>query len=508
MKRLAILILTLVGLAALALVLFVQFYSPESQRVVLEKRLSEAFGAPAHIGTLKLSLSGGLGVEARNVRVELDSAYGEGSLLEIDEVHANVSVWHFLTTRELGVRTVSVTRPKIRLVKNPDGVWNWATLGLAGSSESARSGLVGLLASASPGVPNVTTSTSTQLRSVDILSANVVLVDNTAQPPVVTEYRGLGIDASIAADAEGRQVTGRITGNSAAEGGEPLDVDVPFDIRLVRTPDPRRWRATGTIQAGRIATRNAQLEEIAATVTLDEAQRLVLPQLRMRMFGGAFDGSAAIDLGTATNRFTLQGRVSELDLARALAPKPDLANVVQGTATASVQLNGELGDYSETLGSLEGSGKADVAAARISSINILGEISKKANLTLVDFSETSTTAERFTTDFRFERGSLRLQNLTATKISGCVELNVPEGRIGIGRQPDLELSGTVTILPEVQNKVRADEPAAQILLAALVRGNGISVPLRVRGPINSPSVELDWATVARSLLFGSLLRSP
>ena len=92
MKRFIILILVLAGILAAGVLLFVQFYSPEAQRASLERRLSEAFGAPAHIGSLKLTLSGGLGVEARDVRVELDADFGDGSLLEIDEVLANVSV--------------------------------------------------------------------------------------------------------------------------------------------------------------------------------------------------------------------------------------------------------------------------------------------------------------------------------------------------------------------------------------------------------------------------------
>lgn len=503
MKRLIIFLLVLAGLLAAGVALFVQFYSPEAQRASLERRLSEAFGAPAHIGSLKLSLSGGLGVEARDVRVDLDPEFGEGSLLEIDEVLANVSVWHFLTTRELGVRSVSVTRPRIRFVKNSNGDWNWSTLGPAAVAEAPFHVPPPALAFSSPVLAAAATATSSQLERIDISDANVTLVDMTVQPPTVTEYRGLALDARVAATSGDRQVSGRVFGNSEAAAGEPLDVDVPFELRMTRVCDSRRWKADGTITTGRVATRNAQLEDIVATFTLDEAQRLVLPSLRMRLFGGQVEGSAAIDLGTATNRFTMQGTVAQLDLARALAPKPELSGSLQGIATATFQLNGELGSYNETLLSLEGSGSANVENARLESVNLLNEISKKANLSLIEFSETDTSAGALSTEFRFEPGALRLQNASASRISGCVDLFVQQGRIGLGDRPALDLTGTVTMLPEIQQRVRADSPAAQLVLAALTRGTGMKVPLRIRGTVAAPSVDLDWSSVVRSMLLGA-----
>lgn len=505
MKRLLVVALVLAGLVAAGLVLFVQLYSPEAQRVVLERRLSEAFGAPAHIGTLRLSLVGGLGVEARDVRVELDPSFGEGSLLEIDEVRANVSVWHFLTSRELGVRSVDVTRPRIRFVKNPDGVWNWATVGAAPSTSSGRvlESRVSL-AFATPILADATGTTS-QLESVEISAAELTLVDSTVQPPVVTEYRGLGLESTIAANGEERHLTGTIVGDSAADGGEPLDLAVPFDVRLIRSSDTGHWTASGTLAAGRIATRNTRIEAIDGTLTLDANQRLVLPQLRMKMFSGSFEGSASIDLGTSTNRFGLQGTVTQLDLTQALAPKPELAGLLIGTANASVRLTGDLGNYTETVESLEGEGTAEVDNFRIENLNLLGEISKRAKFTLLDFSETGTTATRLTTGLRFERGSVRISNASGSKLNGCIDMTVREGRIGLGREPAIDLTGTVTILPDIQQRVRAADPATQILLAALVRKSGVTIPLRIRGTLAAPSVDLDWSSVARSLLFGAVL---
>jgi hypothetical protein len=501
-KRLVVIVLALVGLAALGGFLFVQFYSPEAQRIVLERRLSEAFGAPARIGRLKLSLSGGLGVEARDVRVELDPAYGEGALLEIDEVLANVSVWHFLTTRELAVRAVNVTRPRIRFVKNPDGTWNWSTLGAAAAAGSRPALASPALASFIPTLA-AASATSSQLERIEVADATVTLVDATVQPPSITEYRGIALDAAMSTDQGERVVVGRVAGDSQAAGGEPLDIDVPFDVRLSRVADTMRWKASGSIAGGRIATRNAQLDAIDATLALDEAQRLVFPQLRMQLFGSAVDGSASIDLGTATNRFSLQGRVSQLDLGRALAPKPELAGTLRGIASATFQLTGELGAYNETLASLEGEGSAEVAEARLESVNLLAEISKKANLTLIDFSETSTAAASLSTSFRFERGVLRLNRASASRVSGCVDMMVSDGRIGVGSQPTVDLTGTVTILPEIQQRVRADSPATQLLLAAITRGSGLTVPLRIRGPIATPTVDLDWSSVVRSMLLGA-----
>jgi uncharacterized protein involved in outer membrane biogenesis len=500
-KRTIVALLVVGGIAVATLLLFVQFYSPEAQRLALERRLTDAFGAPAQIGTLKLTLSGGLGVEARDVRVALDPAFGEGTFLEVDEVIANVSVWHYLTTRELGIRSVDVTRPRIRFVKNREGVWNWSTLGSAPVSAKDERGNLPMLAFATPVMVAAETS-SAQLERIVVSNAMVVLVDETAQPASVTEYQGLALDASLSNGSGERHATGRISGLSGESASEPLDIDVQFDVRMSRVGETARLRADGTIVSGRIATRNSRLDEISATITLDEAQRLVIPHLRLKLFGGDLEGSAAIELGTATNQFTIQGQVANLDLGAALSPKPELAGALHGIATASIQLRGELGDYAETLTSLEGEGRAEIQDAKIESVNILSEISKRANLTVIDFSETDTSSGNLTTDFRFERGSLRFSNAKASRVSGCVDLFVRDGRIGLGVSPQLDLVGTVTILPEIQQRVRADAPATQLLLAALTRGSGVTVPLRIRGPVERPEVELDLASLTRTLLFG------
>lgn len=504
MKRFLVVALALAGFLAAGLVLFVQLYSPEAQRLVLERRLTEAFGTPAHVGSLRLTLVGGLGAEARNVRVELDPAYGEGSLLEVDVVRANVSVWRFLTTRELGVRSIDVVNPRFRFVKNPSGDWNWSTLGAPGAPlAKSRLESTTVLAFARSAHAIATDATS-QLDSVDISGAEVTLVDSTVEPPVVTEYRGLALAAEIEQSGSDRRVRGTIIGDSAAAGGEPLSIAIPFDTLVTRSGDSGRWTASGTIDGGRLATRNTQFDAIETTVTLDGDQRLSFPRMRLNLFGGAFEGSASVELGTSNNRFALQGNVVNLDISRALAPKPELAGQLQGRATASARLTGDLGPYLATLESLEGDGNADVADFRLESTNLMSEISKSAKLSLIEFSETDTRVPGLSTGFRFERGSLRLTNATASKISGCVDLVVRDGLVGLGRKPTLNLTGSVTIFPEIQERIRADSSAARLLVGAITSRGEVTVPLRVRGTLVEPSVELDWTSVARSLLFGAI----
>lgn len=505
MRRWLVRLLVLVVVLAAAFLVAVQFYSPEAQRVALERRLTDAFGAPAHVGRLRITLWGGIGVEARDVTVALEPSFGDGAFLDIESVRANVSLWAFVTSHDAGVRAITVLRPKVRLVKRGDGVWNWSTAGAADSpSAMATAPTFARAAAALQGAGNpAAAGTGLRLESIDVEQATMTTVDLTQTPPRETEYRGLSLTVLLNGDATVRNVTGRLAGDSAASGGEPLDVDLPFALRLSRAESAARWRAEGTVTNGRLATRNTRFDEIVATGSLDEREQLSVSSLHCRFAGGLLTGSAVVDLATTANRFSIQGSIADLDLARALAPRPDLAGAVQGTAAATFSVTGDLGSFDETLQSLDGSGTAEIANPAFLKVNLLAEIATKTHLSLLDFSESDTMADRMVGGFRLERGAVRLIDATVSRVSGCVNVRVDSGRIGLVQPATVDVTGRATILPEVAQRVRSDSPGAAFVISVLTRRGGLTVPLVVRGDIGSPSVEMDWTALGGSLLFGA-----
>src|SRR6185295_12000485 len=81
------------------------------------------------IQSARLNMIGGPYLSLNGMTVEDTNEFGGGVFLQADQVRANFGVFEFLRSRNLTLDTLTLTSPKIHLVKNEEGVWNWTTLG-------------------------------------------------------------------------------------------------------------------------------------------------------------------------------------------------------------------------------------------------------------------------------------------------------------------------------------------------------------------------------------------
>lgn len=497
MKRLVVAVVLLVALLVGAYVLFVSFYSPEAQRAELERRLSTAFGRPAHVGSMRLTFQGGLGVEARDVRVDRDPSFGEGALLEIGRVSAGVGLWDYLVRRQSAIQDLALENPKLTLVKREDGVWNWSTLGKSGaptaSSAGARGPVLGaaLVLAALPTDPNSVTPSHIAATNVE-----VVLVNRTVTPATETPYRGLALDSGVETHDGAYRLQGRISGDSSAAGGEPLSTDVTFDLTLTPPGAVPVWRATGNVPSGRLATRNVKLDSISTDVSLDEAQALKFEPFALGLYGGAVNGKFALDLSTPNNRFAVSGEAKNVSLGDALAPRPDLAGSLKGQANGAFQLGGELGDFNSTLASLAGDGHIALDGAQLASVNLLAEITKQGGFQQMSFDEQGTRADRIEADLHVEKGRFAFKNASVNGINGYANLRGDSGWIDVASPASIHLEGAATLLPPLLDKIAQANPAAGAIIQFAAARPNFSVPLTLDGPITKPAVSVHWTSVA------------
>jgi AsmA-like protein len=89
-------------------------------------RLESAFGRTVEVGSYSFSLWGRPTLEARSVVVGEDPRFGREYFLRAESLTMSVR-WLSLLRGHLDFGTISLTRPSLNLVRNPDGDWNLAS---------------------------------------------------------------------------------------------------------------------------------------------------------------------------------------------------------------------------------------------------------------------------------------------------------------------------------------------------------------------------------------------
>jgi hypothetical protein len=500
-KKLFLILGALGVLAVGGYVLFLTFFDPEAQRAALEQRLEQSFGRPVTVGPLEMGFRNGIGIRVDGIRVEQDSSFGAGSVVEVGSVWANVGLWDYLLRREPTIDKLTLDNARVTLVKREDGVWNWAVLGAgqpAAASREAGGGPVLAAALATWGI--AVDPTQVVIEQVEAAGIQVTMINREAEPDTEVVYKGVGLTASLSPEGNAYRVRARVQADSAAAGGEPLVADLPYD-GLVTPPGQRPiWQAQGRVEGGRLATRNFKIDTVTSGVALDEAQTLHLAPLHMELYGGVFDGNFDLALATAGNHFTTSGHLENVGLEGLLAARPDLANTLMGRVSADFQGAGDLGDFNYTLQSLTGGGRFTMAEAGLTSVNVLRQVAEKGGFQQIEFEETGTRVERVESEFNMNAGRFEVRNATLANINGYADARASTGWVDLREPASMQFVGEVTLLPPLFEKVKGASPMAHVVLNAVAAGRPVTVPLMVHGPVEQPAVSVRWAVVLRPFL--------
>jgi len=94
-------------------------------RGALTGRLESVFGRPVEVGSYSFSLWHGPALEARSLEVGEDVRFGREYFLRAESLTVRLR-WQSLFAGRLELGTLSLSRPSLNLVRNPDGDWNLA----------------------------------------------------------------------------------------------------------------------------------------------------------------------------------------------------------------------------------------------------------------------------------------------------------------------------------------------------------------------------------------------
>ena len=221
---------------------------------------------------------------------------------------------------------------------------------------------------------------------------------------------------------------------------------------------------------------------------------LVIPDGSLTLGGGSWNGQAKLSYGNSAVQGSSSGRIADVDINEMMSALTSATDKISGTvAVPQYNLRFAGADADQIRNSLGGSGKLTLEEGEISAFNLLGTIQKHADKLLGgDSSEPGET--EFTTlssDFEIRNQQVHLTNIlldsSASDVTG-------QGHFTFEKELNFDLQATV-------------QGALAAALGGKPNSEGTtvaSVPVKVRGTVDSPRVSPDIGRIVGDKVKGVL----
>src|ERR1700680_1801351 len=127
------------GVAVVLLVLVIVlplFVNVNEYRPKIESEVSDSLGRKVQIGGIHLSIFSG-GIAMDDLSVADDPAFSREPFLRAKSVSVGVELLPLIFSRTLRIKSFTIERPEVSLVRNASGTWNFSSLGASTKKKSA-----------------------------------------------------------------------------------------------------------------------------------------------------------------------------------------------------------------------------------------------------------------------------------------------------------------------------------------------------------------------------------
>jgi hypothetical protein len=477
-------------------VLAAPFVPLDSIKPDVEKNISNLFGRPVSIGSMKLSMLGGPYLYLNQLTIKEDPAFGDQNLLEANQVRADFSLIQYVLHRQVEIENLKIQSPTITFIKNPQGIWSWSTIGNVSSSPAAANSLS---SKATKILAALLVQGVSQIDKLQLDQASVHLIDQAKATPREAFYRNVGLEVFLSQSAGNRSRTaGRLRAQSdEGENAQLLKADMPFDLTIDRG-DKLVTRVEGSLGPGAIESKNLTAENFKSSVFL-EGTSLTLNEMEMDLYDGNLRGNLHLDL--TNQQFTTRGEVQNLNLDEALASKLQMPGQLTGHINAQYELQGLFGEFQEMVPTIIGDGHIASEGVFIASVNVSAQVARALNLTQIGDMNPGTALGALQGQFHIESGTLQTSHLQIQQLDGLGDATSDQGWIKIESSPTPTMDYVANLLlsPDATAKVKTTSPLIGAAVTIFESGNRVSVPVNILGEVRNPQVQVD----VKRLLLGS-----
>ena len=274
---------------------------------------------------------------------------------------------------------------------------------------------------------------------------------------------------------------GGATGAPAAQKAE-----APFDLTGLRAV-----RANGTVRVGALKAQNLKASNVRLDIKANGGRVDVNP-MAATLYQGSLSGAVAINAVPATPTFAVRQNLANVNIGPLLK---DLANndTLEGRGNVNVDVTTQGNTVTALKRALNGGAAVKLADGAVKGIDIAGSIrNAKARLGTLRGEQTQAADKSQKTDFSELTATFNIRNGVAS--NNDLSLKSPLLRVGGEGAIDLG-QDTINYLVKASvvgtSKGQGGRDVSDL--------KGITVPVRVTGPLAAPSYKLDFGAMATDM---------
>lgn len=257
-----------------------------------------------------------------------------------------------------------------------------------------------------------------------------------------------------------------------------------------KTSGPPAVTATGTLSVAKVLFNSVPLEDVKATIALEDGVLRMTP-FTARVFGGTQSGSVTADLRESPTRYVVQSVLTNVEASQLLAATSSVKGTVSGPLSGVVDLRFAPRANEEMARSLNGTMQLQLTNGRLNGVQVLNELAGVGKmLGFLKIKETFTDIVKF-------GGSLEVANGVATTKDLALDFGAGtltgEGTLGL---VDQTLALRLTALMPKEFAGRGQLGGLMSTVFANQRGE-IVIPSLVGGTFAQPRFAPDTERAAR-----------
>jgi uncharacterized protein involved in outer membrane biogenesis len=483
MRKVLLGVLILVLVAAAGLFLWARAaLTGEGVRTALASQLSQALGQPVSIGDLGVDFFPGIGVQLEGVTI------GAPPRIEVQDLSVTTGLWG-LISRRIEHATVGLNGARIELPLP------------AFAFGAADPGATAAAAAAAP--LEIASVDRIRLRDVEILSGG-----RTVRGDVDASLRGraLTLDAvSLAADGTTVEASGEITDLSGPVGELQLQAEMlrlddlmafgaDFSKGLGEDGSATEGRESGmdlrvSLEAERASFGELTLEDVSGRARLTDDGMRVEP-VAFGVFGGRYDGTLALQNGDVPT-FGWKALLTGVDVAEAMRFAAD-DDLVTGRLSGQIDLTGRGTEPEAAVESAQGTARVEIVDGVVRNLGLVRTIvvatSGRADAPPAEVPESR--------DEAFSRLSATLA--IASGVARTSDLQFESDDLSLTAAGEIRLDGSAIALDgRVQLSEELSKQAGRDLVRYTQEEGRVTLPVKVRGTLEAPSVQIDVADLTR-----------
>jgi uncharacterized protein involved in outer membrane biogenesis len=253
---------------------------------------------------------------------------------------------------------------------------------------------------------------------------------------------------------------------------------------------------SGTLSAGTILARSVVLTNVKAKCLLDRGVIRLNP-VSSNLFGGTQTGMIEADMRRANPGYSLNTKLSGVDVNKLLSATTSLKDSLTGVLTASGDLKFIQEPGGEIARTLNGDVTFDVANGHVKNLNILNELSKIGKFVRpAAQGNTGTDLKRLSGTLHMVNGVANTDNLVAMLDAGSLSA---KGSINLVNQA-LDLHMTAVLASSLSQSVGGSQIGGYLNTALSNKKGELVLPVIVTGTLANPSFAPDAESMAKMKL--------